>query len=62
MLQNVILQIISTLGPLVMNAVNDYHARHGRLPTSDELIAHITANADMFLAEGAAWKATHPKV
>lgn len=57
-----IAQLLQIFVPLVLQSVADYKQRHGGAePTSQQLFDHINANADLYLAEGAAWTAAHPK-
>ncbi len=57
-----IVQLLQQGIPMVLQAVKDWQAARttSALPTTEELTMHLIANADTYLAEGAAWKSTHP--
>ena len=60
-MQDIIAQLLGTFAPLVLQIVADYRARHdGAAPTHEQIVAHFQQNAAVYLAEGAAWRASHP--
>lgn len=59
-MQALMLQLVGVLAPLITQIIKDHQAETGDIPTTAEIVARLQANADTYLAEGAAWKATHP--
>lgn len=59
-----IAQLISVLAPTLVPAIasifRSHQAATGDLPTDDQVLATLKANIDAVIAEGAAWKASHP--
>lgn len=55
-------QLLNSFAPLVLSLIATWQKDHDttRLPTLDELRADYLAEIDSYLAEGAAWRATHP--
>lgn len=57
----VILGLFSTFAPIVREIIAKFQKNNdGRLPTDEEMLKEFNDNADRILAEGAAWKASHP--
>ncbi len=56
-----ILQLLSVFAPIVRDAIQKHQAETGQMPTDAEMRAEFEAHIDAILAEGAAWKATHPR-
>lgn len=60
-MQAIIVQLLTAFTPLVLQGVSDWKAANpGQEPTSEQVLALLQANIDKYLAEGAAWTATHP--
>ena len=54
--------LFNIFAPIVTGIIKDYRASHGdKMPTDAEVVAQFTSNIDRYLAEGAAWRKTHPK-
>lgn len=52
--------LFNIAAPIVKKIITDHQATTGALPTDDEIKATFTKNIDAYLAEGAAWTASHP--
>lgn len=59
---NLILGLFNVFAPIVTNVIRAHQDQTGdtSLPTNDEMIAILEHNMDGILAEGAAWRMTHP--
>lgn len=63
MWEQLIPQLVGTLAPLIIQLIKDHQKENdGQLPTTEELVARLNANVEMYLGEGAAWKANHPNL
>lgn len=57
----IVIALLNTFAPIVRETIIAFQKSHdGRMPTDEEMSAEFEANADRILAEGAAWKASHP--
>jgi len=57
-----ILGLFTTFAPIVRKLIEDFRTKNdGRMPTDEEMLAEFNANADRILAEGEAWRASHPE-
>ena len=57
-----LVQLFNAFGPLVLQLIQQWQADHNttELPTMAQLEASYHATIASYLAEGAAWRATHP--
>lgn len=55
-----VLILFKTFAPGIQKAIADHQAATGNLPTLEELQTRFFSDVDGYLAEGAAWKTTHP--
>ena len=61
-MDQVILQLFAIFGPTVAAIIQRLMARNGgKMPTYDEMVTEFMGNTDKYLAEGAKWKASHPR-
>ena len=56
-----ILQLFTVFLPIYQQIRADYKASNGVEPTDADVIAKFESDIAKYLAEGADWKATHPK-
>lgn len=57
-----ILGLFSVFAPIVRSIIDAHKAaNNGASPTDEQVKAEFAANIDKYLAEGAAWRAAHPK-
>lgn len=57
-----IAELLKFVLPLVRQIQEEWKAAHnGAEPTDAQILDHYFADIDRYLAEGAAWRATHPK-
>lgn len=59
---DLLIGLFNVFAPIVQHAIEEHRAATGTEPTLDDLKAWVVANADRYIAEGTAWKATHPHV
>jgi hypothetical protein len=58
---SVFIELFKIAAPIVMDIVRRHQAaNNGQLPTDAQVQTVFEANIDRYLAEGEAWKATHP--
>lgn len=58
---NLSVQLFGIFAPIVKGMIADHQAQNnGAMPTDEEIKAKFAADADRYLAEGAAWKTSHP--
>jgi len=57
-----LVQLLTVFGPLVLKLVQQWQADHNTtaLPTIEQLTDDYQSTIDAYLAEGAAYKASHP--
>lgn len=56
-----ILELLKFALPLIAQIRSDWKATHGGVePTDAEVAATFQSNIDLYLAEGASWRAAHP--
>jgi hypothetical protein len=57
-----IAELLKYLLPLIVEIRTTWKAAHsGAEPTDAQILAEFNANIDKYLAEGAAWRAAHPR-
>ena len=57
-----ITELFSIFGPIAVKIFQQWQATHdGNAMTDAQLVTEFRKNIETYLAEGAAWTATHPK-
>jgi hypothetical protein len=54
------MNILIALLPNLLEFINEFMSREGRLPTAEELTVEIRANEDKYIAIGETWLREHP--
>jgi hypothetical protein len=56
-----IVQLAAIFVPIVQQIIREHaDANDGDLPTDEQVIAKFQSDIDMYLAEGASWRVSHP--
>ncbi len=58
---DLLIQIIGVVGPLITQIIQDHFNKNGEFPTPEQIQQAFQSHYDEYMAEGAAWRAQHPR-
>lgn len=56
-----IAELFGLFAPIVAEIIRRWREQHGVDPTDAEITAEFHANTGLYLGEGSAWRAAHPR-